>query len=197
MNGSRMTRNVAMFAMMLIGLSFAGQAAFAGFKWVVREVRVPYTYYAYETRTRHRTVTRRVVHTTYRTEQRSTIEYARERKLVEEPYFDIWGVRRVRYVWTTVRTPHEVWRTVRIPVETVRYETCREPYTVRVRVARTGYRTERKRVAVRIGSPKFSISLGTNLGGSRDRGRSSHRDGRSRDRGRRSSGTSISFTWRK
>ena len=63
MNGSRMTRNVAMFALMLIGLSFAGQAAFAGFKWVVREVRVPYTYYAYETQTRYRTVRRRVVRT--------------------------------------------------------------------------------------------------------------------------------------
>ena len=196
MNGSRMRRNVAVFALMLVGLSLASQAAFAGFKWVVREVRVPYTYYAYETQTRYRTVRRRVVRTEYRTEQRSVVEYTRERKLVEEPYFDIWGVRRVRYVWKTIRVPHEVWRTVRVPVETVAYETVREPYTVRVKVAHTRYRTEHHRVAVRIGSPSFSVSLGANLGGSKDHGRSGHSD-RGRDSSRRRSGTSISFTWRK
>jgi hypothetical protein len=191
MNGRRITLNIAMVAGMMLALGFAGRTASAGVRWVLQEVRVPYTYYTYETETRYRTVTRRVVRTEYRTERRREIEYITERRLVEEPYIGIHGRRRIRQVWKTVRIPQEVWKTVRVPVEVVSYETVREPYTVQVRVAHTGYRVEHHRVAVQVGSPKFSVTLGTVLGGSK----SSHRRPSRRRRDARDSSTSIRFTW--
>ena len=86
------------------------------------KVKVRYTYYVWETRTRYRWVTKPVTTTSYRTEWRTT----------RERYRDWRGRWRIRYR----RKP------VRVPFRKTVYKKVRQRYTVRIRVKKTGYRYE-------------------------------------------------------
>ena len=159
MSGKKAIRMMVILASVVVLAGFAARRASGAVTWVQRTERVPYTYYVWEEQTRCRTVRKAVTQVYYRTEQQRVTRYRTERKLVKEWYYDLWGDLRSRYVWQTVRIPYETYCSVRVPCTRVVYERVEEPYTVRVRVAKAGFRLETKMVAVRSCAPTFSLSL--------------------------------------
>jgi len=145
MKGMTLARTVAILASAMV---FAGTAgtALAASRYIRKVVRVPYTYYAWETQTRYRTVRKPVRELTYRWEQRAVTTYHTESRWAAELYFDANGHAHTRSVLRPVRVPRVGYETVRVPVWTMRYKLVREPYTVRTRVKKTGYRTRTKLV---------------------------------------------------
>lgn len=141
-------------------LAALGGTASAAVTYVVRIVRVPYQYYEWETVTRYRTVRRPVTRTFYRTERRVVTTYETRRRLVTRSHIRIGGIFGRGRVWVDVRVPVETIEYVRVPYERIVYEEVQVAYTERIRVQRIGYRTERRRVAVEIATPRFSISFG-------------------------------------
>ena len=159
-----MKRGVAIkvLAMALLAATFVGftqTTASAGIKkWIRKHVKVPFTYYEWETQTRYRTVRRPVTRTYYRTERRLVTTYVSEFRWVPVRYRGRRGRMRTRYVWREVRVPRQTYRWVRVPYQRTRYELVREPYTVRVRVAKTGYRYPPGTFSARIGDCYLSFA---------------------------------------
>ena len=152
--------------MMVVGLMLAtmmaafGGKASAAVKYVERVVRVPYTYYEWETVTKYRTVRQPVTKTFYRTERRVVTTYETRRKRVARSRVRFRGVFGRGHIWIDVQVPIEVVAHVRVPYEEVVYEEVEVAYTERVRVERIGYRSETRWVAVEIATPHLSISFG-------------------------------------
>lgn len=86
------------------------------------KVKVPYTYYVWETRTSYRLVTKPVTTTSYRYEWRTTQERYRD-------WRGQWKMKRQR-------------KLVKVPFKKTVYKKVRQQYTDRVRVKKTGYRYE-------------------------------------------------------
>ncbi len=148
MNGKR--------RMIVIGLVLAtmmaafGGTASAAVRYVQRVVRVPYRYYEWETVTKHRTVSRPVTKTLYRTERRVVTTYETRRRRVARSHVRFRGVFGRGHIWIDVRIPIETVEYVRVPYEEVVYEEVEVAYTDRVRVERIGYRNETRWVAIEI-----------------------------------------------
>lgn len=158
------------FLVLVWGCLFVtGQHAQADIRWEKKIVSVPYTYYEYETQTRYQLVQKAVTVMDYRYERRAvtTYRYERRRVAVEIPSRRR-GVTRVRYVWKNVRVPETTYETIRVPCEKTVYKTVRRPYRLRVRVERTGYRSEAQWVKVRVRDrdKKFTLNLSFNGYGS-------------------------------
>jgi len=158
MKGKTLTRLAVLAAMVLGFLGLSQGTASAGFRWAIRTVRAPYTYYDWETQTRYRTVRKAVERTYYRTERRAVTEYRYQWKQVPERYRDRAGHLRTRRVRKQVRVPYTVYRNVQVPYTKTVYEWVTEPYTVRVRVLKTGYRAATRRVAVSVGSGGWGVT---------------------------------------
>jgi len=148
---------IAVLAATFIG--FAETTASAGVKkWIRKHVKVPYTYYEWETQTRYRTVRRPVTRTYYRTERRLVTTYVSEYRWVPVHYRGPHGRMRTRYVWQEVRVPRQTYRMVRVPYQETRYELVREPYTVRVRVAKRGHRYPPGAFSMRVGDWRLGFA---------------------------------------
>ena len=150
------TQHGITFLIVILGSLFiTAQRAQADSEWVKKIVSVPYTYYDYETQTRYRLVRKAFTVTEYRHERRAvtTYRYERQRVAVEVPTGRC-GVTRIKHVWKDVKVPETTYETIRVPYEKTVYKTVREPYYVRVRVARTGYRSEAQWVKVHVPNRK-------------------------------------------
>ncbi|MFW6107586.1 MAG: hypothetical protein ACOC70_00165 [bacterium] len=173
-------------------------------------VRVPYTYYVWETRTHYRSVRRAVEVCEYRLEKRETTDYVTRRRWVEETYFDEDADEfKTRLVLKVIREPVTTVEYVRVPVYRTVYRTVREPYTVRIRVARRGWRASRRPPIVRssrrrVPSSRGHLRTGYRSGHSRSGHhrrshhprRTHHRRSGRHHRGHGSSwGVSFGFSW--
>ena len=161
MNGKTLRRTMAIGIAALGFLGLVNPRASAGVTWVLRPVQVPYTYYVWETQTRYRTVRQPVTRTRYRWDRVEEVTYKTLRDWGRIEWTDEHGCKHVRYGWRSTRVPKKTYRWVRVPYEEVICEEVREPYTVRVRVARTGHREETRWVAVRTAAPSVTLSVGT------------------------------------
>ena len=156
------------FLVVMLGCLFStGQQAQAGTKWVEKIVSVSYTYYEYETQTRYRLVQKAFIVTEYRYERRdvTTYRYEQQRVAVEMPSHRH-GISLIKYVWKDVKVPYTTSEMVRVPYEKTVYKTVSEPYHVRVRVEKTGYRSEVQWVKVQVPYRKFPRSYKHNTYGS-------------------------------
>jgi len=170
MNGKWAILTVA--AVVALGwTTFAVEDASASTRWELRAVSVPYTYYVYETRTLYRTETQPVTETRYRTERQVETTYTTEWERVKVTYYDIFGHKQTRYDWRKVQVPRETVRYVQVPYTHTTYVQVQVPYTERIRVARTGHRTEMRQVQIVVGgsSWSFGFSIGSGLSHSRPR----------------------------
>ena len=158
MNGKGRTIVIGLVLVAL--LASLGATASAATRYVERTVRVPYTYYEWETVTRYRTVRRAVTRTRYRLERRVETTYETRRRPIARSRVRFWGIFGRGRIFVEVRVPVETVVTVRVPYEETVYEDVEEPYTERIRVERTGYRLVTRRVAVQIPAPHVSISFG-------------------------------------
>ncbi len=171
MKTARRWRNLVVAGMALaVVMAGAAQSARAGWTYVNKTVRVPYTYYVWETQTRYRTVMRPVEHVVYREEVRAYTTYEEDGRFGVRSYFDSGGNWSIGLSLRPAKVAVTRYRTVRVPVVTTRYEEVREPYTVRVRVQKTGYREVIERVRVWQPAPAPAPTRPT---AARDRGSSS------------------------
>jgi len=159
MNALRTARAMVLAALTVALSGFLAGSASGAAGLEIRAGRIPYRYHVWEEVTKYRYVRRPVTKTFYRTERRlvTTYETVRRRELVRRR-----GPRGrwiTKYVWREVRVPRRTWRTVKVSYERTVIEVVREPYTVRTRVERIGYRPARS-VAVAVSTPHFSISWG-------------------------------------
>ena len=157
MKNTKAQYGITFFVLILSTVLLTGQRAQGATKWVKKIVSVPYTYYEYETQTRYRLVRKAFTVTEYRYETRAvtTYRYERQRVAVEVPG-RCHGVTRIKYVWKDVKVPETTYETVRVPYQKTVYKTVSEPYYVRVRVERTGYRDEVQWVKVYVPDRKFT-----------------------------------------
>jgi hypothetical protein len=156
MNGTKVLK-LALAAAVVGAIGLAGGRALADVKWVETTVRVPYTYYAWETQTQYQSVQRPVTVTRYRMEQQLVTTMALQKRLIAEEYRDAYGYKHTRYRWETTEIPVQEYRWVRVAYTETVMQWVTEPYTVRVRVERTGYRSETRVVAVRSWEPRITV----------------------------------------